>query len=827
MDIESEDIAELRRIILEQRRALSEERRARSEERRARSEERRALLADTNAVVEGLRRENLELSRAQLDMPLDDYLLHIHRVSFQMCRLLPIPQSSAVPTTLSEGQKAKPATSGTTSIVGKYYPRRLRIWADFERLYRAAFDRLHAALGNQALFPSIADVNLLEKGLREDLPLEFLGSDAFVNEGKTSHFVHETLEKPAQRILNAYLNTTDTNKTLYFDSRTAGCRVENSVVIDDTAAEGEGAPVTFVAVTRPPPKTRPDCLVLCADTNIGDETMLSLVSAEPESIEPVPVADVESGQALVDNSFQNVRNVHRITLAEHKMVTRLRATTVSSYANGQMDEDFVVQLARAARTRSTAEAQEDAAREFSRGKPGQDPSTLLYHTALFPEYTRRQIDPAGRVIASTPDATLSVTTPVHERADLRVLALSMLSAVALMAFESRPEPARLRSINISQLPMFPDEAAPESSIPSLSSRATSRQPSTRRSSEGPDHRKRGNEDSRDDDHYGNDGDRTRGRLAVPAYRPRQSSPLKRQRSESGHAERGAEAWKELGKFEKLEGISEWEDRKRPEQADDDNEEQFRGRKRRCVVGLQYISKRSGLPLGPTLPSTLDPSTFRPIRPYCTQACLRSLVQGGDLDYDCPNAVIHAHALRRDGVDLRQRPRRHALTGEELCDLVRLQVLSNSEQDCACLIDDGFSGAIGSLFKITVTGYGYTFVGKGVQKFHSRRLGREVDIYDGLAAQQGVCIPVCLGLVQLLLPYPMANCTLVTHLLLMSYAGPPLYRVIRVHGVDVERETERTMAELESLGLVDNDDESNGNLTCLSNPKSRTLATAAI
>lgn len=170
-------------------------------------------------------------------MPLDDYLLHMHRVSFQMCRLLPIPRSSAVPTTL-----------GTTSIVGKYYPLKLRVWTDFDRLYRAAFNRLHAALGNQALFPSIADVDWVEKELREDLPFEFLGSDAFVNEGKTSHFVHETLEKPAQRILNAYLNTTSTDKTVYFDSRTAGWRVGNSNAINATTAEGEEAPATFVAV---------------------------------------------------------------------------------------------------------------------------------------------------------------------------------------------------------------------------------------------------------------------------------------------------------------------------------------------------------------------------------------------------------------------------------------------------------------------------------------------------------------------------------------------------------------------------------------------------
>ncbi|XWW94402.1 hypothetical protein V2A60_002345 [Cordyceps javanica] len=128
-----------------------------------------------------------------------------------------------------------------------------------------------------------------------------------------------------------------------------------------------------------------------------------------------------------------------------------------------------------------------------------------------------------------------------------------------------------------------------------------------------------------------------------------------------------------------------------------------------------------------------------------------------------------------------------------------------------------NGAIGCLFRLTVTGFGYTLVAKGVQSFHAHRLYHEDVIYKKLAAQQGILIPMCLGVVKLRLPYPMTNGKLVTDMLLLSYAGTPLYspslhRRLEARRVDVDAEACRTLGELQALGVEDEDDTSNGNLT---------------
>ncbi|KAL5621341.1 hypothetical protein BROUX41_006811 [Berkeleyomyces rouxiae] len=212
----------------------------------------------------------------------------------------------------------------------------------------------------------------------------------------------------------------------------------------------------------------------------------------------------------------------------------------------------------------------------------------------------------------------------------------------------------------------------------------------------------------------------------------------------------------------------------------------------------------------------DPSTFRLTRAFCTQGCLRGLVHGEGMDPGCPNVLLHMQAARRDSGSL-WISAEHALTLDEPRELVQLQLLSNAEQDCDCILERGLVGSIGYLFKITVTGYGYTFVAKGVGSLDNYRLLREVHVYERLAEQQGVTIPVRLGIVPLLLPYPMTNGVLITHMLLMSYANLGLHsrraqRFAEMGHVDLEREEERTLRELEAVGLVDRDYTSNGSLT---------------
>ena len=57
-------------------------------------------------------------------------------------------------------------------------------------------------------------------------------------------------------------------------------------------------------------------------------------------------------------------------------------------------------------------------------------------------------------------------------------------------------------------------------------------------------------------------------------------------------------------------------------------------------------------------------------------------------------------------------------------------------------------------KITLSGYGYTFVAKAVQDHHAFLLDQELDVYNDLYKLQGSIIPACLGLVELMVPYPM-------------------------------------------------------------------------
>ena len=675
----------------------------------------------------------------------------------------------------------------------------MRAWCGFPDLIRAAFARIQATVGTQRLFPSVAEVDFTERGLLEELPDEFLLSESFINEMKTSYFLHETLQKPTQRIINAYLNASGRGQKLLFDNRTVGWQPRvNSFSTADTDSNNDSGDDN--AGPKLPRKTQPDCLVLCAN--------VSVPPVDPTGDATERVDDNGDG----DGDDNEIRTVHRVTLGEHKATHRVRAGTVSLYLRGPMAEDFMVQLARDANSSPAAqdmaeEANQGPSPRSSVGPPGQvffaraltqtfhymitsgtefgymatgetlsflrvsrdDPTTLLYYTALFPQFGRPR-----------PRGDNDIANPESDGIDH--LAISELCGLCLLAFESTSEPARQRSINISQLAPFPklplsltdDATSVASSSASLRSRDSS-QGRRRRREDGDD----GDDERRNDGDAGaGAGTLERGRLRPPAHRPRVPSPLKRQRSASDHP------------------------------ADDDEAH----RKQRRVDLHQDSIRRSPMP---SLPGPFDPSSFQPIRPYCTQACLRSLVREEEVDYNCPNVVLHLQALRRY-TDSRHQTT-HAITRRTLCKLVQTQLLDNAERDCECLIDKGFSGAIGCLFKIAVTGYGYTFVAKGVQSFDRHRLSHEVCVYDRLSDQQGLLIPVCLGLIQLLLPYPMLNCTLVTHMLLMSYAGIPLYssklhKLPGIRDINLDRETARTLDELWAVGLEDRDEESNGNLT---------------
>ncbi|KAL9594883.1 MAG: hypothetical protein Q9219_006775 [cf. Caloplaca sp. 3 TL-2023] len=170
------------------------------------------------------------------------------------------------------------------------------------------------------------------------------------------------------------------------------------------------------------------------------------------------------------------------------------------------------------------------------------------------------------------------------------------------------------------------------------------------------------------------------------------------------------------------------------------------------------------------------------RPYCTQACLLGLVRARPIDERCPNASIHPRRKRSKI--------HHSLTQTKLCRLLREQLGRTLDEDCESL---GVQGARGMLFRLTLASHGYTFVGKATITDWIPQLMHEGDVYQHLQNLQGDLIPVYLGNIDLQVPY-YAFCTVLVHMLLLSYGGEPLADEKDLDGMeDQEINFERTIA----------------------------------
>ena len=146
------------------------------------------------------------------------------------------------------------------------------------------------------------------------------------------------------------------------------------------------------------------------------------------------------------------------------------------------------------------------------------------------------------------------------------------------------------------------------------------------------------------------------------------------------------------------------------------------------------------------------------RPFCTQQCLVGLANGGPMDKDCPNFDHHGQ--------------RH-VDRLEFLRLIRAQLAKDRgpDADSAPL---HLSGSRGSLFKVRLSSHGYTLVAKGMESFHLGHLQHEKEIYDQLQTIQGTHVPVCLGMIDLVLPHYYDG-GVFQHFLFLSWAGRPLLR----------------------------------------------------
>lgn len=145
------------------------------------------------------------------------------------------------------------------------------------------------------------------------------------------------------------------------------------------------------------------------------------------------------------------------------------------------------------------------------------------------------------------------------------------------------------------------------------------------------------------------------------------------------------------------------------------------------------------------------------RAFCTQECLSGLASGGPMDGRCPNFGDH---------------QRQHISLSEFRTLIRAQLARDRGPD-ADAMPLYLSGSVGALFKVRLSSHGYTLVAKGVEYGHLARLQHEKTVYDQLRTIQGKYVPVCLGNVDLVLPYYYDG-GVYEHFLFLGWAGRPLF-----------------------------------------------------
>ncbi|RYC53877.1 hypothetical protein CHU98_g12333 [Xylaria longipes] len=195
-----------------------------------------------------------------------------------------------------------------------------------------------------------------------------------------------------------------------------------------------------------------------------------------------------------------------------------------------------------------------------------------------------------------------------------------------------------------------------------------------------------------------------------------------------------------------------------------------------------------------------PNTRRQSRPYCTLGCLIGLKRGRELDASCPNIALHRIAPGSTA---------HPIDVAGLAGLMQKQLACSLDIDCEPLEMRGKYGAVGSLFKLSSTQYGYTFVGKGTIQEFVPCLAHEARVYARLAELQGEVVPVFLGSLNLTMPYDLTARhavrfagTKIVHMLLMSWAGEVLTKVGGLDNLAIE--TARSLGRVRGQGVVYND-----------------------
>ncbi|KKZ66527.1 hypothetical protein EMCG_01121 [[Emmonsia] crescens] len=658
----AEQLDELRRQLDEvNKRADDEKKRADDEKKRADDEalerQREKKRADDEALER--QREKKRADDYQKDQSPTTFLVYLQQVKEKLLSNFSI-----------ELDPDKASTGTVTDVSGKYYPLKLCSWKDFEKTHDQIFDQFIQTFSDAPLFPSKADI----QGIGRDL-----SPTTRKDEQDLRPYVRTAIEKPAQRILKAYLEQTKDTKTtdFYFRNNAYSLPGKNIEITSETD-ESQRPPNKKRSPERKRIKGIPDrwgisehpngdqCEILVGEYKAAHKVyglfplVLSLTLSEDMFVDTLKWLQ---GRIMKPDEIQEKRQsivAQVLCQAFHYIITS--GLTYGYVTSGESLVFLMVNR--------------------------DDPQTLYYH------------------LNSVPDSSLA------EDVDVRYSPASQLSTFVILSLHSTRRTAQQIQEDQSQLfqwPVLPNKLA-LTELPLRPEGACRDSDFEKQYSSGSD----GDGDDADGDYR-------------PSARPRKQQSLVTETTPA---------------------------------------------KNRRSSRKQYDNQQSTLS-------------------YCTQACLIGLSKGGSLDHRCPNVTFHQQGKTCSY---------HLFSKEKLCALVKDQLAHNLDENCECLDKKGMYGAVGVLFKISLTGYGYTFVAKGVQLLDEECLSNEASVYAHLSHLQGVAIPVYLGTIQLVRSYNLVSCAVVTSMMLMSWGGNSLHSAVHDQGVNIAAETKRSIREVETAGV---------------------------
>lgn len=177
------------------------------------------------------------------------------------------------------------------------------------------------------------------------------------------------------------------------------------------------------------------------------------------------------------------------------------------------------------------------------------------------------------------------------------------------------------------------------------------------------------------------------------------------------------------------------------------------------------------------------------RAFCTKQCLLGLVNGGDLDRDCPNVSEHGTTI-------------HRINKAIFLTLMRDQL--------SCTLDSDFEpcgrpGSRGVPFRATLASHGYTVIAKCTPADFVAYLQHEAAVYERLQTIQGRYVPAHLGSLDLQRPYYYEGIAKLVHVMFLGYGGTPIPRHWKgLNRQSALRQVEQCMKAIHGLGVLHRD-----------------------